>query len=298
MVAGSHGMMRAVLEVYNTAKLWDDMVYALASGGIALGGSLVLVSIFWLIEYFVLRRQRRNQFLRTDNANHWQQRRFHWGVNVIQVLLKFLFVLGLGAIIWVAGAVAGFNPYSTATAMLVMGVVVTYMFAGPLGAWGTSLALAWDNQLYIGQHWEFHGAGPGWDGVISGIYTFEVEMMHREPDGRVQIISVPISNFFNAMRKSDLQIQSKAKKEQWVRPAYEGDMKALAAKKDAYDDSTSAFHEPVYAQRPLDVRVSMPAPHHGGGTTTHRSSSSSSNRRHLGGGVFHSGSTAAPELII
>jgi hypothetical protein len=280
------GLLRAVLEVYTTANLWSDMAYAVAAGGIAVGGSLVLVSLFWVLEYFVLRRQRRNQFIRVDKANHWQQRRFHCGGNILQAILKFAFILGLGLIIWVAGAVAGFNPYSTATAMLVMGVVITYMFAGPLGAWGTSLALVWDNQLYIGQHWEFHGAGPGWDGVISGIYTFEVEMMHRDPEsGNVQIISVPIANFFNAMRKCDLVKQSQAKKEEWARPAYEGKMAELASKKEDYHDDKSAFHQPVFAARPLEVQVAM-------NPSRQRRGAGPYPQQHL----FHS--TAAPELHV
>lgn len=201
-------MLRAVLEVYNTASLWKDMPFVFASGGIAILGSIALFAIYAGLEYCLLRKQRRNQFLRTGESDDkgkiaWRQRHWHIYDNVMQTVLRFTFIILLGFIIWVAGAVVGFNSYSTATAMLVMGIVLTYTFAGPLGAWGYSMALMIDNQLYVGQHWEFHGTGPGWDGIISGIYTFEVEMMRKEEDGRTTIVTVPIANFFNAMRKSD-----------------------------------------------------------------------------------------------
>lgn len=252
--AGGHGLMRAVLEVYSTSNMWADIPFAVVSGSIAVGGSILLVAVFWLIEYFILRNQRRNQYIRTDKANGYKQRRLRCGINLWQILFKSLFIIGLGVVIWVAGAVAGFNPYSTATAMLVMGVVVTYMFAGPLGAWGTSLALVWDNQLYIGQHWEFHGAGPGWEGVISGIYTFEVELMHRdETDGHVEIISVPISNFFNMMRKSDLRKEAKAKAEKWLVPAYQWP-EVPKGRVPVMDQPASAASA---IQNPFEVRVAF-----------------------------------------
>lgn len=250
------GFLRAVLEVYTAANMWKDMALAVASGSIAVGGGIGLFILFWAAEYVIMRRQRRNQYIKTgDPLRPYKQRHFRCGINILQTLFKCLFVIGLGITIWVAGAVAGFNPYSTATAMLVMGVVVTYMFAGPLGAWGTSLALVWDNQLAIGQHWEFHGAGPGWDGVISGIYTFEVEMMHKdEKDGHVEIISVPISNFFNMMRKSDMRKAQEAKKERWAVPAYE------------YEAEQKKLKSPAMSyQYPLEVRVALPPGAGGGG---------------------------------
>lgn len=260
-------MWRAVVEVYNTASLWKDMPFVFASGGVAIVGSIALFAIYAGLEYCLLRKQRRNQFLRTgtqntDGKGGWRQRHWHMYDNVMQTVLRFTFIILLGFIIWVAGAVVGFNSYSTATAMLVMGIVLTYTFAGPLGAWGYSMALMIDNQLYVGQHWEFHGTGPGWDGIISGIYTFEVEMMHKEDDGRTTIVTVPIANFFNATRKSDPK-----KQQEWsdiYRPANHPNMvKELRGKikntRTASPDDQNEFHfaNQQMAGDPLDVRVTF-----------------------------------------
>lgn len=264
-------MWRAVVEVYNTASLWKDMPFVFASGGVAIVGSIALFAIYAGLEYCLLRKQRRNQFLRrreidvdANKTPGWRQRHWHMYDNVMQTVLRFTFIILLGFIIWVAGAVVGFNSYSTATAMLVMGIVLTYTFAGPLGAWGYSMALMIDNQLYVGQHWEFHGTGPGWDGIISGIYTFEVEMMHKEDDGRTTIVTVPIANFFNAMRKSDPQ-----KQEEWkdiYRPANHPEMvrqlkstgKVKNTRTASPDDQNEWFHaNQQMAGDPLDVRVTF-----------------------------------------
>lgn len=260
-------MWRAVVEVYNTASLWKDMPFVFASGGVAIVGSIALFAIYAGLEYCLLKKQRRNQFLRTGPKNDagiggWRQRHWHMYDNVMQTVLRFTFIILLGFIIWVAGAVVGFNSYSTATAMLVMGIVLTYTFAGPLGAWGYSMALMIDNQLYVGQHWEFHGTGPGWDGIISGIYTFEVEMMHQEDDGRTTIVTVPIANFFNAMRKSDPEKQRK-----WgdiYRPANDARMvEQLGGKiKNTRRQNPAEQNDIVPASQqmmgdPLDVRVTF-----------------------------------------
>lgn len=261
--------VRAVLEVYSTASLWKDMPVVFASGGIAVAGGAALFGLFWVLEYCLLSKQRRNQFLRVgkDAAGQktWRQRHWHIRENVLQMLLKFAFIISLGIIIWVSGAVVGFNPFTTSAAMLVMGIVMTYMFAGPLGAWGYSLALMLDNQLYIGQHWEFHGMGAEWDGIITGIYTFEVEMMRTEKDGHTTIVTIPISNFFTSVRKSDPKKQEEYHKGEIYRPSTDVSMKKLdnvhqTRTDDPNDQNRLHAANSQLIMDPMEVRVAIAPP--------------------------------------
>lgn len=198
--------LRAALEVvYSTQDIWVGLPYVIITAAVSTVGIVLWILFMALVEYVLLPDQRRRQAIIIANpkkkgALEWIWRPWRLGSNTIQFILKLLFMIGLGFIIWIAGATAGFNPWTTAVASMGIMVLVTYTFITPLGMWGTGVALNYANSINVGEYWELEGPG-GWDGIITGVYAFEVEMMRLDEEGATEIISVPITHFMQSRRK-------------------------------------------------------------------------------------------------
>lgn len=198
--------LRAALEVvYSTQDIWAGLPYVIITAAVSTVGVVLWFLFTSLLEYVLLPDQRRRQaIIITDpqKRHQWVWRPWRVGANTLQFLLKIVFMVGLGFIIWIAGASAGFNPWTTAVASMGIMVLVTYTFITPLGLWGVGVALDGSNAINVGEYWEFHGM-PGWDGLITGKYAFEVEMMRLNDAGETEIISIPNSMWMQATRKQN-----------------------------------------------------------------------------------------------
>jgi hypothetical protein len=87
--------------------------------------------------------------------------------------------------------------------MMVIGVLITYTLAAPLGQWGAGFGVTGSNMINVGEYWEFFGM-KDYDGWITGIYSLEVEMMRFDEKKNTEIISMPLSQFLGAPRKRNL----------------------------------------------------------------------------------------------
>lgn len=205
--------LRAALEVvYSTSDVWSGLPYVVIAATVFVCGTLVWFLFTYFLEYLLLSNQRRRQAIHipypgdptlAGSKRGWAWRPWQFGENTIQFCLKTLFVVGIGFIIWISGGASGFNPWTTGAAMMVIGVLITYTLAAPLGQWGAGFGVTGSNMINVGEYWEFFGM-KDYDGWITGIYSLEVEMMRFDEKKNTEIISMPLSQFLGAPRKRNL----------------------------------------------------------------------------------------------
>jgi small-conductance mechanosensitive channel len=162
------------------------------------GGTGLWIVLTTLLERLVLRRERRSRVYAVGKGRY-APAGTQPGTNLLHLMLQLVFFGGIGIIIWIACASAGFNPWTTAAASLGISVLFTYAFATPLGLLGSGMAVLLTNTIGVGEYWEFVGQ-PGLEGWIMSIYGLEVELL--APDG--SLLSVPISTFLSAPRRRNL----------------------------------------------------------------------------------------------
>jgi len=207
---GNAIMLRAVIEVaYSVRDVFQGLPYALIAMGVFVGGLFLWNILFMILERIALRKERGTAWIlekkATTEGDHifskWMKRPSWSWSSLWHFLLQTLFFGGIVMIIWLAGASAGFNPWTTAAASLGMTLAGTYIFATPLSLLGSGYFLIMSNSIAVGQYWEFLGM-PGWDGRIHAIYYMEVEMeRYDEEKGRGELMSIPISQFLSTPRK-------------------------------------------------------------------------------------------------
>lgn len=204
--------IRAALElVYSTSNIYHDFTYVAVAGAVFAAGAIVCYLIFYLLELCCLSRQRRRQAVHIpppssplgNSREGWAWRPWQFKNNALLFSLKLAFVCAMGVVIWVAGGASGFNPWTAGATMMVIGIIITYMLAAPLGLWGAGFGVTGTNMINVGEYWEFYGM-KDYDGWITGIYSLEVEMMRFDEKRNTEIISMPMTQFLNAPRKRNL----------------------------------------------------------------------------------------------
>lgn len=205
--------IRAALElVYSTSNVYADFQYVAVAGAVFAAGAIFCYFLFYLLEYCLLYNQRRRQAVHipypgdptlTGNDRGWAWRPWQAKSNFFQFCLKVGFICALGMVIWLAGGASGFNPWTAGATMMVIGILLTYMFAAPLGLWGSSFGVVGTNMINVGEYWEFYGM-KDYDGWITGIYSLEVELMRFDDKKNTEIISMPMTQFLQAPRKRNL----------------------------------------------------------------------------------------------
>ncbi len=195
--------LRAVIEVvYGTQDIWVGLPYVLIAGGVAIGGFFGVYLIIYGLDYLILGVERRTQWFRTTINGGWKKRPGRSWRNLRHLVSLTVFFSGLAFIAWVAGAAAGFNVWNSQLMLMTLGGITAYLFGPSLGNAAAGVALHFANALEVGQHWEFHGSGPGWDGVILTIGITDVEMQRWDVESSsVETVNVPMSSFNNQMRK-------------------------------------------------------------------------------------------------
>lgn len=194
--------LRAALEVvYSTQDIWVGLPYVAITATVFIIGTLLCIATVSLLEYTCLPERRRQAIVVTaPNKRHqWVWRPWQVLANSKQFLFKVLLMVSLGFVIWISGASAGFNPWTTAVASLGMMVLINYTFLTPLGLWGSGVALTGSNAVNVGEHWEFVGM-PRCDGILAGMYGFESELMRLNEAGETEIVVVPNSLWFQGAR--------------------------------------------------------------------------------------------------
>lgn len=195
--------LRAAIEiVYGTQDIWVGLPYVLMAGGVAIGGFFGVYLLIYGLDYLILGIERRTQWFRTTRKGGWKKRPSRSWRNLRHLVSLTFFFSGLAFMVWVAGAAAGFNVWNTQLMLMTLGGITAYLFGPSLGNAAAGVALHFANALEVGQHWEFHGLGPGWDGVILTIGITDVEMQRWDEESQsVETINVPMSSFNNQMRK-------------------------------------------------------------------------------------------------
>ena len=198
-------MLRAVVEVvYSLQDVWSGLPYVCIAAGIFTGGTVLWYLFIWVLEYLFLGRERHTQWVLTqkDAQNkYFVPRPGRSCGSITHLILQTLFFSGLVFILWIASAMAGFNPWTAAAVSLGLSVFITYTFATPLGLIGTGWALNVTNGINVGDYCEFFGM-PGWDGRIARIYNMHVIIeRYDEATKSGEEVYMPISHFLSTPRK-------------------------------------------------------------------------------------------------
>jgi hypothetical protein len=195
--------LRAVAEiVYGTQDIWVGLPYVLIAGAIFVGGIIGAYTISYGIDYLILGVERANQYMRTSRRGEWRPRPKRSCRNLRHLFTLTLFFVMMAMVLWFAVATAGFNVWTTSMTALGMSVIATYVFSSSLVKLGTAVSLHLNNAIEVGQHWEFHGVGPGWEGLIISITTMDVEMARWDEESQcTETYNVPIGMFDSTMRK-------------------------------------------------------------------------------------------------
>jgi hypothetical protein len=200
--------------VYSTQDVWVGLPYVCITAGIFTGGSIGWYGIIWVLRWCLVYREYGSQWVLSSNkgGKFWEPRPSRTIGSIIHLSIQTLFFSGLVFIIWIACAAAGFNPWTTATASLSMSIIFTYVFATPLSLIGSGYDVLFMNAISIGEHVQFHGMGPGWDGTIIGIYSQYVELQRWDEDTMSgEIIKIPISQFLSQPSKRNWRREYEAK---------------------------------------------------------------------------------------
>ncbi len=223
--------LRAALEVvYGTQDIWVGLPYVLIAAAIFIGGCIGVYVLSYGIDYILLGVERANQYVRTSKRGDWQPRPKRSCRNVRHLVTIILFFSGLAMVLWISIASAGFNVWSTSMTALGMSVIATYVFSSSLVKLGNALTLHFNNAIEVGQHWEFHGMGPGWDGIITSITSIDVEMSHWDEESQcTEAIKVPIEAFASQWRKTNSVKQERLQKMHLVATIQELQEMELAA---------------------------------------------------------------------
>lgn len=248
-------MLRVALEVvYSTQDIWQGLPYVLITLAVFVGGLILWCGLFWLLEYGLLRRERRGRVWlvhRDDGGrgSEYRERPQRTCSNMTHLTLQSLFFGGIAVIIWISCATAGFNPWTTAAASLAISVVATYTFASTLGQLGSGFTVLATNTVAVDQYWEFLGM-PGYDGRIVAIYAMEVEMERFDEQTKcAEIISVPINTFLSTPRKRNLH------KEFHARSVSRDPAECFTAPPSSLPPPTTTI---VHAQAPAAARTTRP----------------------------------------
>lgn len=206
---------RTALEiVYSTQDVWVGLPYVLITAGIFTGGSVVWYLFIWCLQYFFVYQEYGPKWVltSTESGKFWEQRPSRTLGSIIHLIIQTLFFSGIVFIIWIACAAAGFNPWTTATASLSISIIITYVFSTPLSLIGSGYDVLFLNAISVGEHVQFHGMGPGWDGTIVGIYSQYVELQRYDEETKSgEIITIPISQFLSQPRKRNWRREYEAK---------------------------------------------------------------------------------------
>lgn len=201
--------------VYSTQDVWVGLPYVLITAGIFTGGSVLWYLFIWCLQYLFVYQEYGPKWVLSSsksNGKYWEPRPTRTLGSIIHLVIQTLFFSGLVFIIWIACAAAGFNPWTTATASLSISIVFTYVFATPLSLIGSGYDVLFLNAISCGEHVQFHGMGPGWDGKIVGIYSQYVELERYDEETQSgEIITLPISQFLSQPRKRNWRREYEAK---------------------------------------------------------------------------------------
>lgn len=210
-----HLFGRALEVVYSTNQVWVGLPYVCAAAGVFSGGLIVWTLFMWMLEYVTTGREKR-WFRVTAGANkergRWISPMYTPLTNYWHLFLNCIFFTGIVFIVWIAAAVAGLNPWTSAAATLAVSVVITYSFAAVLGHLSSGAIVLASNSIGVGQYWEFAGY-PGYEGFVHSIDKVSVTMTRRDPESQAtEIIYMPMSMFTNNPRKRNFEKESFEKK--------------------------------------------------------------------------------------
>jgi hypothetical protein len=212
--------VRAALElVYSTSDVYAGFSYVAVAGAVFAAGSIFCFLLFYFLEYVMLSNQRRRQAVKilansSGKSRLWAWRPWQLRSNFVYFCLKVAFVSVMGVVVWVAGGASGFNPWTAGATMMVIGILITYTLAVPLGLWGAGFGVTGTNMINVGEYWEFYGM-KDYDAWITGIFTLEVEMMRVNEQGATEIISMPMTQFLQAPRKRNIDKELQTKDLPW-----------------------------------------------------------------------------------
>jgi hypothetical protein len=196
-------MFRTAVEVvYGLQDVGYGLGYVAISAGIFTGGIIVWYFVIWLFERLFLRRAPTLVLMQSDPQNKYFAERPGRGCkSSCHLFLQTTFFVGIAFILWIAGAMAGFNPWTTAATSLGISVIITYTLATPLGLIGSGWSLNASNGINVGEHWEFLGM-PNWDGRVVDIYNMWVVLeRYDEATKSGEEVVIPISQFLSTPRK-------------------------------------------------------------------------------------------------
>lgn len=208
--------LRAALEVvYSTQDIWSGLPYVCIVGAIFFGGWIIWGLLMWLMEYLFLGKERSSQWVlegRTKEEKYWKARPYRTCPSLCHTTLQTVFFIGLGFIIWIAGAMAGFNPWTSGMAGLAVSIIGSTAFAIPLSLIGSGYVANAANAMAVGQYWEFYGMGDEWAGRITAVYYQWVEMERYDDKTKCgELIHMPIDQFLRSPRKRNWHKEFHAK---------------------------------------------------------------------------------------
>jgi len=212
---GGHLFGRALEVVYSTTQVWAGLPYICAAAGVFSGGIVVWTLFMWVFEYVTMGREKR-WFKVSAGAEKgkklWVSPGYTPGKNYWHLFLNCVFFIGIVFIVWIAAAVAGLNPWTSAAATLAVSVIITYSFAGVLGHLSSGAIVLASNSIGIGQYWEFANY-PGYEGFVHAIDKVSVTLTRKDPESQAtEVIYIPMSMFTNNPRKRNFQKEMYEKK--------------------------------------------------------------------------------------
>lgn len=212
---GGHLFGRALEVVYSTSEIWVGLPYILAAAGVFSGGLVVWTLFMWMLEYVTMGREKRWFRVTAGPSKEralWVSPGYTPWTNYWHLLLNCIFFTGIVFIVWIAAAVAGLNPWTSAAATLAVSVIITYSFASVLGHLSSGAIVLASNSIGIGQYWEFAGL-PGYEGFVHAIDKVSVTLTRKDPESQAtEVIYIPMSMFTNNARKRNFQKESFEKK--------------------------------------------------------------------------------------